>query len=100
MKKKIICSENWNIPKRKKLNKKKNEIFFLLKEKGNYFNNQQFIKILNCLEFTFRKKLKGMEKAINKEVFHSIKNKIPLDWMGVKYSSIKRKKEKDEREQS
>lgn len=86
--------------KRKKAEKEQNQVFQLLKGTQNYFNHDQFLTILNSLEYTFRKKLSGIEKPIKKEVFFNIQNKIPEDWIGIKYSSITMKNKREEKEKA
>ena len=47
-------------------------------------SEEDFIKILNSLEYSFKKKLK--EGTINNDTFKNIQNKLPKDFVGVKYS--------------
>jgi hypothetical protein len=75
-----------------------NELFNLLNSNKNSFNNNEFNIILNSLEYTFRKKLKGFDNPIRNDIFLKIKDKIPEDWIGIKYSSIESKKRKDEKD--
>jgi len=76
--------------KKKKAVEAKNEIYTLLNGDKSEFSEEEFIKILNSLEFTFRKKLKDFDKPMNTEGFKSIQSKLPESWIGVKYSSLKK----------
>jgi hypothetical protein len=75
-----------------------NELFNLLNGDKDSFNNDEFNTILNSLEYTFRKKLKGLDNPIKNDIFLKIKDKIPEDWFGIKYSSIESKKRRDEKD--
>ena len=55
----------------------------------------EFIKILNSLEYSFKKKLK--DGTITTEFGKSIHNKLPDDWLGIKYSNIDSKKKRDDK---
>lgn len=81
--------------KKKKAIESENDIYQILNDEGNEISNDDFNKILNSLEYNFRKKLSNLDKPINKEIFKSLQNKIPEDWIGVRYSNIKRKDYKD-----
>lgn len=84
--------------KKKRALNDENELFKLLNGDKNSFNEDEFNKILNSLEYTFRKKLKGFDSPIKNDNFISIINKIPEDWIAVKYSSIESKKKKDNKD--
>lgn len=73
-----------------------NELFSLLNGDSN-IDEENFKKILNSLEYTFRKKLKGEDKPMKSEIFQSIIKKIPSNWIGVNYSSLFAKKKSLER---
>lgn len=77
-----------------------NTLFQLLKGDKKNFDESEFNTILNSLEYTFRKKLKGMDTPIKNDTFEEIAEKIPSDWFGVTYSSIDSKKKRDEKEPS
>lgn len=81
--------------KKKKAISDENELFKLLNGDKTSFNEDEFNKILNSLEYTFRKKLKGFDSPIKNDNFISIINKIPEDWIAIKYSSIQSKNKKD-----
>ncbi len=67
--------------KKKNLQNKNLDIYnFLKNEEDEVVSEDLFIKILNCLEYTFKKKLKGLDKPIKKEVFESLLNKVPKIW--------------------
>ncbi|MFW6233538.1 MAG: hypothetical protein ACOC3Z_02660 [Nanoarchaeota archaeon] len=80
--------------KKKNALETENELFYLLKGDKKTFNEDDFNKILNSLEYIFRKKLKRFDKPIDNEHFMSISDKIPEDWIAVKYSSLKSKEKK------
>lgn len=84
--------------KKKKAEETKNEVYQFLNGKQVTFSEDEFLKILNSLEYTFRKKLRGFDKPMKKEVFQSIQSKLPDSWMGISYSSLDAKKKKEERE--
>jgi len=84
--------------KKKTAIENENELFDLLNGGKKSFNNDNFNTILNSLEYTFRKKLKGFDNPIKNDTFISIKDKIPEDWIGVKYSSLSAKKRKEDKE--
>ena len=81
--------------KKKKAIEQENNLFDLLKGDKKTFNSDDLNTILNSLEYTFRKKLKGFDTPIKNDTFISIMNKIPEDWVGIKYSSIDSKNKKD-----
>lgn len=72
-----------------------NKLFKLLNGTKATFDEVETTIILNSLEYSFKKKLSGADKALNKEIFKSIQEKIPKDWTGIKYSSISAKAKKD-----
>jgi len=80
--------------KKKKCIDSKNDIYEMLKGEKE-IDIDGFIKILNSLEYSFRKKLK--EGEINTTLIKSIKEKLPESWLGIKYSSLSAKKKKDEK---
>jgi len=84
--------------KKKNAIEQENDLFNLLNGNKKSFNNDEFNLILNSLEYTFRKKLKRQDKPIDNEYFMSISDKIPDDWVGIKYSSIDAKNKKDQKD--
>jgi hypothetical protein len=56
-------------------------------------STEDFIKILNSLEYGFKKRLKE-GPDMSSDSFKSIKEKLPEEWMGVKYSNIEQQKKK------
>jgi hypothetical protein len=77
----------WNkieYKKKKNATEKQNDLFNILKGDKNTFDEQEIDLILKSLQYTFRKKLSGLENPINNEVFKSIQEKIPSDWIIVK----------------
>ena len=75
-----------------------NIIYKTLKGDKKTISSDDFNKILNSLEYTFRKKLSGIDKPLNNDIFKSILDKIPEDWIGVKYSSLSSKFKRDEKD--
>ncbi|SRR6266403_2424368 len=85
--------------KKKTAENSKNALFKLLNGNKATFNEDEINTILNSMEYSFKKRLKDMDKPINKDVFKSIQNKLPTDWVGVKYSSIDAKNKRDDKEE-
>ena len=83
--------------KKKNAIEQENELFDILNNNKKTFSNDEFNLILNSLEYTFRKKLKRQDTPIDNQHFMSISDKIPDDWIGVKYSSIDSKLKKDKK---
>jgi len=81
--------------KKKKAIEIENELFDLLKGDKKTFTEKEFMKILNSLEYSFKNKLKN--DTINNEFFLSIQEKLPSNWIGVKFSNIKQHKKKIEK---
>lgn len=75
-----------------------NDLYNLLNSEKTKFDDKEFDLILKSLEYTFRKKLSGMDSPLKSEIFNDIQKKIPKDWIGVKYSSLSAKKKRDEKE--
>jgi hypothetical protein len=78
--------------KKKKATATENDLYQMLMTDAD-INEDGFIKILNSLEYSFKKRLKeGPE--IKNDIFMSIKGKLPDSWLGVKYSNLKQKEER------
>lgn len=77
-----------------------NELYDLLNSDKKEFTKDEFALILKSLEYRFRKKISGMDKPLNSELFKEIQEKLPKDWIGVKYSSLKSKEEKENKKSS
>ena len=73
---------------------------FLTGDKGGSITTEEFIKYLNCLEYSFKKQIKNVEKKFRNPHASSLQAKLPESWIGVKYSSLKAKAEKDVREEA
>ncbi len=82
--------------KKKNAIKTENVLFKLLNSNKTSFNDEDFIKVLNSLEYSFKKKLK--DGTIKTELGKSIHSKLPSEWQGLKYSSLKAKNKRDEKE--
>ncbi|MFA5586481.1 MAG: hypothetical protein WDA02_08060 [Saccharofermentanales bacterium] len=83
--------------KKKTAIEQENELFNLLNSDKKSYNNDEFNLILNSLEYKFRKKLKRQDTPLDNDNFMSISDKIPDEWVGIKYSSIDAKKRKDKK---
>lgn len=89
----------WNkieLLKKRKAIETENELFKLLNSGKTSFNPEEATKILNALEYSFKKKLK--DGTITTEKGKSIHGKLPSDWLGVKFSVIKAKDNKEKKE--
>ena len=71
--------------KKKKIVADKNDIYQMLRGDVE-LNEEGFIKILNSLEYTFKKILRETESNI--PIIKSIQSKLPEVWLGVKFSSL------------
>ena len=79
--------------KKKTAKENENELYHLLNNDNETFSEDEFLKILNSLEYSFKKKLKT--GIIKNENFKSLKNKLPDSWIDVKYSVISAKNKRD-----
>lgn len=85
--------------KRKNL-EKLTDIYLYLNSDKDIPNEETFKDVLDSLEYSVKKRIKDVDQKAPrgkyKEAFNSLRNKIPSDWIGVKYSNIKAKKKQDE----
>jgi len=82
--------------KKKKYTDSENEIFKLLtSDKSSNVSEEDFIKVLNSLEYSIKKQMKDVDKKFRNANATSVKSKIPNSWIGVKYSSLSAKDKKD-----
>lgn len=82
--------------KKKSAIETENALYKLLQNKGDKaISNDDFKMILKSLEYTFRKKLSGIDKPMKSAIFTNLVEKIPSDWVGVKYSSINSKHKRE-----
>ncbi len=84
--------------KKKRAISTENDLFNILNGDKNTINDEDFDVILKSLEYSFRKKLSGMDEPLKSEIFTDIKKKIPESWIGIKYSSLEAKKKKEEKD--
>jgi len=79
---------------------KKTKIYNQLQGDEKISNDDEFIDILNCLEYSMKKRVKNgnAPKGKYEDAFNSLVSKLPDDWMGVKFSSLKAKQKREERE--
>lgn len=86
--------------KRKKSEKNEDSIYQIL-HTDRQPSEEEFVSILNSLEYTNKKILKDQIKTPNgkyKEVVTSLKSKLPESFSGVKYSKLSAKSKRDEKE--
>jgi len=81
--------------KKKKAIHSENELFTLLNTRKTTFTDEEFTKIIQSLEFSFRKRLNGEKPDLKNELYLSIKSKIPDTLIIVKQGSINRKPSKN-----
>jgi len=84
--------------KKIELRKKKNAIetendLYQLLNTDIQVSKDDFIKILNSLEYSFKQKLKN--GTMKSTTFISIQDKLPEEWFGVKFSVLKAKEKRD-----
>jgi hypothetical protein len=84
--------------KKIELRKKKNAIetendLYQLLNTDIQVSKDDFIKILNSLEYSFKQKLKN--GTMKSTTFISIQDKLPEEWLGVKFSVLKAKEKRD-----
>lgn len=80
--------------KKKTCTEQENDVYKVLKGEIE-LTDDLFIKVLNSLEYSFKKKLK--EGTMKNTLFLSIQEKLPKSWIGVKYSSLTAAKKRTER---
>jgi hypothetical protein len=81
--------------KKKNAIETENKLFDLLNSNERILEDD-FIRILNSLEYSFKKRLKEGPDFKN-EIFMSIKDKLPESWVGVKFSNLSAKQKRDEK---
>ena len=82
--------------KKKKATETQNDIYQFLNDEKSDFNEEEFKKILNSLEYTFKNKL--INSDLDNETFKSIKSKLPKDWFGVTFGNIEQHQKNIEKE--
>lgn len=85
--------------KRKKAEGTDSDLFKMLTKNKTISGEEDELKILNSLEYSFKKRLRtgNPPKGKFQKVFSDIQQKIPSNWMGVKFSNIKSKKSRDDK---
>jgi len=83
--------------KKKRAINTENKLFKMLNGNKKIFSDEDFNLILKSLEYTFRKKLMGFDRPINKKIFKKLVDKIPEDWIGLKYSSLSAREKRKNR---
>lgn len=83
--------------KKSKANQDKNIVYRQLIENEKISNEEEFIIILNSLEYSVKKRVKdnNVIKGKYSEAFKTLQDKLPDTWLGVKYSSLKAKEKRD-----
>jgi hypothetical protein len=78
---------------------KENDIYQVLQGSKKIEDETEFIKILNSLEYSMKKRVKTGEapKGKYEDAFNSLQKKLPSDWKGVLYSNLKAKNSRDEK---
>jgi hypothetical protein len=85
--------------KKKKISiEQKNELYKLLNDDCKV-SKDDFIKILDSLEYSFKKRLKSGPDLKN-DIFITIKNKLSKEWIGVKYSNLKSREKRNNKKQN
>jgi len=81
--------------KRKRNKEKETDIFKYLKGDLSIPDESEFEKVLNSLEYSMKKRIKNEESKAPKgkyeEAFNSLREKLPKNWIGVKFSRIPKK---------
>jgi len=73
--------------KKQKSIETQNKLYHLLNDKMQIFYNEEDLTLIyKSLEYTFRKKLMGLDKPIKKPIFESLKNKKPEKLILIKIS--------------
>ena len=62
---------------KKKAIETKNKLYQLLNNNNQFCSEDDLILIFKSLNFTFRKKLMGIDKPIKNKYFKNIQNKLP-----------------------
>lgn len=84
--------------KKKRATEKESDMFKNLTSKGDSeISEDIMIKYLNSLEYSIKKQMMDSDKKFRNSNATSIQSKIPNKWLGVKYSSIKAKRKRDEK---
>lgn len=82
--------------KKKKAIDSKNELYNILTSNGDSkISKENMISFLNSLEYSIKKQMKDENKVFKNEIASSLKSKIPNDWIGIKYSSLTSKRNRD-----
>ena len=69
--------------------KEKSDLYNYLKGDKKTLKDDEFLKVLNSLEYGFRKRLKDVDNPMKSDVFVSIQKKLPATWSSIKYSGLK-----------
>lgn len=81
--------------KKKKAIANENDIFNILSAdpSSGSITIDDFKNILDSLEYSVKKDMRNPDKKFRNPIAHSIHEIIPSDWIGVKFSRLKPKKE-------
>lgn len=83
--------------KRRKASETENELYQLLKGDKKSLTVEEYKKVLNSLEYSFKKKFRDGE--VKRGIGAELQGNLPEDWMGVNFSNLEARKKKLEREE-
>lgn len=83
--------------KRRKASETENELYQLLKGDKKSLTVEEYKKVLNSLEYSFKKKFRDGE--VKRGIGAELQGNLPEDWMGVNFSSLQAREKKLEREE-
>ena len=90
----------WNkmeVKKKAKAKEQETDVYKYLNTSLSIPSEEEFIKILNTLEYSMKKRVKegNAPKGKYEDAFNSLIKKLPSSWVGVKFSSLKAKDTRD-----
>jgi len=85
--------------KKKRALKTENDLYQFLKNDKKIESEEEFVKLLNSLEYSMKKRIKEGSSPRGKyeDAFKSLKEKLPKNWVGVKFSSLSAKEKRDKK---
>jgi len=83
--------------KKAKAKDTENDIFQYLQGSKSIPSSEEFLKVLNSLEYSMKKKVKEgtAPKGKYEAAIKTLQSKLPSEWSGVKFSSLKAKETRD-----
>lgn len=87
------------VKKKANAKEKETDVYKILQGNEKIDSEETFIKVLNSLEYSMKKRVKSGEapKGKYEEAFNSLKKKLPSSWSGVKFSSLTAKKKREDK---